>query len=254
MNRTTFFSKIRASLFSGALTGPQVSGIEAILAEADRRNEPLNNVAYALATAQWETANTMQPIREYGKGKGRKYGVPAGPYRHVYYGRGLVQLTWLFNYEKASKKLGFDFVKYPDAVMDPKWAVRILFEGMAGGWFTGKSFKSYIDNIDESDAEDGREYEGARRIINGTDKAKQIAGYALKYEAALRAAGYGLVAQPRPVIPPDTSTPVVYQKQPEVILNSDGVSHTVDKPVAPTVRKSLIAEIIALIVALFKRK
>lgn len=58
---------------------------------------------------------------------------------------------------------------------------------------------------------------------------------------------------PKPVAP-DTYTPVVYQKQPEVILNSDGVSHTVDKPVAPVVRKSLIAEIIALIVALFKRK
>lgn len=199
MNHTTFFDKVRASLFSGALEGGQVSGIEAILAEADRRNEPVNNTAYALATSHWETASTMQPIREYGKGKGRKYGVPTGPYRHVYYGRGLVQLTWLFNYEKASKKLGFDFVKYPDAVMESKWAVRILFEGMTEGWFTGVSFKTFIDAIDESDAEDGREYTGARKIINGTDKAAQIAGYALKYEAALRAANYGTQAAPQPI-------------------------------------------------------
>lgn len=216
MNRTTFFSKIRASLFSGALTGPQVSGIEAILAEAERRNEPLNNVAYALATALLETASTMQPIREYGKGKGRKYGVPAGPYRHVYYGRGLVQLTWLFNYEKAKAKLGFDFVKYPDAVMDPKWAVRILFEGMAGGWFTGVSFKTFIDGIDESDAEDGREYTGARKIINGKDKAAQIAAIALKYEAALRVAGYGTQVKPQPTAQsiPATTKPATPASKP----------------------------------------
>ena len=230
MDRTTFFSKIRASLFSGALTGPQVSGIEAILAEAERRNEPLNNTAYALATAHWETANTMQPIREYGKGKGRKYGVPAGPYRHVYYGRGLVQLTWLFNYEKAKKKLGFDFVKYPDAVMDPKWAVRILFEGMTDGWFTGVSFKTFIDAIDESDAEDGREYTGARKIINGTDKAAKIAAIALKYEAALRAAGYGTQAVPQP-----TAQPIPVES----------------KPIAPSSKPSAWVAILAIIKALF---
>lgn len=230
MNRTIFFDKIRASLFSGALGGAQVSGIEAILAEAERRNEPVNNTAYALATAHWETANTMQPIREYGKGKGRKYGVPAGPYRHVYYGRGLVQLTWLFNYEKAKKKLGFDFVKYPDAVMDTKWAVRILFEGMTDGWFTGVSFKTFIDAIDESDAEDGREYTGARKIINGTYKAAKIAAIALKYEAALRAAGYGTQTIPAVTKP---TTPA-------------------DKPSAP--QSSIWQSIIDFLTAIFKRK
>lgn len=236
MNRATFFSKIRASLFSGALTGSQVSGIEAILAEAERRNEPLNNVAYALATSQWETAKTMQPIREYGKGKGRKYGVPAGPYRNVYYGRGLVQLTWLFNYEKAKKKLGFDFVKYPDAVMDPKWAVRILFEGMTDGWFTGVSFKTFIDAIDESDAEDGREYTGARKIINGTDKAAEIAGIALKYEAALRAAGYGTQA-----------APVAVDTKPQGPAKSSPSKPSASQP-------SIWQAIIAFLAAIFKRK
>ncbi len=37
----------------------------------------------------------MQPIEEYGRGKGRKYGAPAGPYGKIYFGRGYVQLTWL---------------------------------------------------------------------------------------------------------------------------------------------------------------
>lgn len=220
MNRKIFFDKVRASLFGGALKPEQVVGLETILAEAERRKESVNNSAYALATTHLETGATMQPVREgfaksdaaarayVRKHYAKKYGKPAGPYGHYYYGRGYVQLTWLFNYEKAKTRLGFDFVKYPDAVMDPKWAVRILFEGMAEGWFTGKSFKSYIDGIDESDAEDGREYEGARRIINGTDKAKQIAGYALKYEEALRAAGYGesMVAPSTQVVTPSPST------------------------------------------------
>lgn len=205
MDRSKLYAALRkrgSGVFGTSLSQSQVSGIETILVEAERRKEPLNNTAYVLATTHWETASTMQPIREYGKGKGRKYGVPAGPYRHVYYGRGLVQLTWLFNYEKASKKLGFDFVKNPDAVMEPKWAVRILFEGMTEGWFTGVSFKTFIDGIDESDAEDGREYTGARKIINGTDKAAQIAAIALKYEAALRAADYGTQVKPQPAAQP----------------------------------------------------
>jgi len=182
----------------------------------------------------------MQPIREYGKGKGRKYGVPAGPYRHVYYGRGLVQLTWLFNYEKAKKKLGFDFVKYPDAVMDPKWAVRILFEGMTDGWFTGVSFKTFIDAIDESDAEDGREYTGARKIINGTDKAAQIAAIALKYEAALRAANYGTQAAPQAIPATDGTKAQCPAKS------------SPSKPAAP--QSAIWQAILAFIAAIFKRK
>jgi putative chitinase len=51
-------------------------------------------VAYALATAYCETSRTMQPIAEYGNGRGRRYGVAAGPCGQIYYGRGLVQLTW----------------------------------------------------------------------------------------------------------------------------------------------------------------
>ncbi len=35
------------------------------------------------------------------------------------------------------------------------------------------------------------DYVGARRIINGTDKAKTIAGHAVVFETALKAAGYG---------------------------------------------------------------
>ena len=36
---------------------------------------------------------------ELGRGKGKKYGVPAGPYGKIYYGRGPIQITWENNYK-----------------------------------------------------------------------------------------------------------------------------------------------------------
>ncbi len=74
-----------------------------------------------LATAYWETAQTMEPIEEYGKGAGRPYGEPDPATEQTYYGRGYVQLTWLPNYEKASKEIydiefdagGVDLVNNP---------------------------------------------------------------------------------------------------------------------------------------------
>ena len=186
MDRKAFYASLRArgsGVFGTSLSQSQVNGLESLLDEAISRAVPLKHFAYMLATAYHETAHTMQPIREIGKGKGRKYGVPTDPYGHVYYGRGYVQLTWIENYAKASKALGVNFVKDPDRVMEPKLAAAIMFVGMSEGWFTERKLTDYIlgTKVD---------YVGARRIINGTDKAKQIAGYAVAFETALLAASY----------------------------------------------------------------
>lgn len=59
-------------------------------------------------------------IKEIGNGKGKKYGLPAGPYKKLYYGRGPIQITWDYNYklisEKYFKTLGInaDIYKYPE--------------------------------------------------------------------------------------------------------------------------------------------
>jgi putative chitinase len=98
-------------------------------------------------------------------------------------------LTGRANYLKAGTRLGIDLVGNPDLALDPKVAVQILFVGMIDGWFTGKGLSDYLDGIDESDAEDLREFTNSRRIINGVDKQVEIAKIALKFEAALRAAG-----------------------------------------------------------------
>ena len=114
----------------------------------------------------------------------------------LFHGRGYVQLTGRSNYERASKKLNNDFVLNPWLVKDPRYAWPIMRTGMAEGWFTGKSLNSYIDDIDESDSEDFREYTNARRIINGTDKATTIAQLAVDFEYALRTSGYSIASRP----------------------------------------------------------
>ena len=150
------------------------------------RGQSTEDTAYILATAYWETAKTMEPVEEafYLKGKAEAYRKKLRYY--PWYGRGFVQLTWKTNYVKAGKRLGLDFTKDPDLVMDPDIAARILVIGMEEGWFTSKKLNTYIDDIDESDAEDYKEYLEARRIVNGTDKQKEIAKLAIAYEKLLR--------------------------------------------------------------------
>ena len=179
-NRKTFFDNVKKTVFRGRFNSKQVEGLDLILDEAERRRTPLNHLAYIMATALHETASTMQPIREYGRGRGKKYGIPHSETRQVYYGRGYVQLTWHGNYLKASSELGFNFVDNPDKVMEPKFAIQIMFEGMTEGWFTSKKLSDYLDS------ESGREdFKQARYIVNGRDKRVKIAGYALSFQTAL---------------------------------------------------------------------
>jgi len=193
------FSILRNAL--GKLTSSQVSEIEFMVNEFDKdKSVSYPQAAYMLATAWHETAARMLPIEEYGQGKNRTYGTwyrnskdqlysfkdgskttayLSDDYPHLYYGRGYVQLTWYFNYENASKKIGVDFLNNPDLVMNKNHAVKIMIQGMKDGWFTGKKLSDYINQSQ-------KDYVGARRIINGTDKDKLISGYAETFEKALR--------------------------------------------------------------------
>lgn len=185
----------------GKLTQSQVDEINFIVSEFDKdKSISYPQAAYMLATAWHETAARMLPIEEYGQGKNRTYGTwyrnskdqlysfkdgskttayLSDDYPHLYYGRGYVQLTWYFNYENASKKIGVDFLNNPDLVMNKNHAVKIMIQGMRDGWFTGKKLSDYINQSQ-------KDYVGARRIINGTDKDKLISGYAETFEKALR--------------------------------------------------------------------
>lgn len=163
----------------GKLNQKQVDGFNHIIESTNNYNINALKTAYILATAWHETAKTMQPIEEYGKGRGKRYGkhidINGTVYtglKHIYYGRGYVQLTWLTNYVKLGKKLNIDLVNKPELALDPKYASDIMCVGMLEGLFTGKS----LNMIKSS-----KDYEQARKIINGMDKSSLIAGYANKF-------------------------------------------------------------------------
>ena len=178
MNRTQFFNKVRKQLHQGKLNQEQVNGYEAILNELDCYNLSTQEKAYMLATAYHETKYTMQPVREaYWLSEAwRKKNLRYYPH----YGRGYVQLTWPFNYERADRELGLNgaLVANLDLAMQPDIAAKIMIYGMREGWFTNKKLSDYI-KAGKAD------YVGARRIINGTDEARKIAGYAEIFEKAL---------------------------------------------------------------------
>jgi hypothetical protein len=186
MNQTTtfaptaFFDAVRAPLFSGHMTEGQVSGTTVLLDAwfAGYANQDIRWLAYALATAYHETARTMQPIEEYGRGRGRAYGMPDPTTHQVYYGRGYVQLTWIGNYRKMGSLLGLDLVGHPELALVPVHAAAILYSGMTMGIFTGEKLADFFGETTNDPVY-------ARRIINGTDCAQEIAGYYTDFLGAL---------------------------------------------------------------------
>ncbi|MGZ2484256.1 putative chitinase [Rhizobium pisi] len=195
MNRAHFYAAVRSSLFDGSLSRSQVSGIEAVLDEAEKRSTDTRWLAYMLATAFHETDRTMQPIHERGgpdyffrmydpKGKRPKVADDLGNTQTgdgvKFAGRGLVQLTGRRNYTIFGKLVGVDLVANPDAAMQDEIAVRIMFEGMACGLFTGKKLGDYFTATKA-------DWLSARKIINGLDRANDIAGYGKLFLAALKA-------------------------------------------------------------------
>jgi hypothetical protein len=241
MDRAAFYAAVRASrLFGSSLAQRQVDGIEYIFDAAEHRGTPLQFLAYMLATAWHETARTMQPIEEYGHGHGRQYGRPVGPYGKIYFGRGFVQLTWLSNYERAAAELGVDLVRFPEKALELGNATLILFASMELGWFTGKKLADYI-------GPNGADYVNARRIVNGTDLAEKIAGYARGFEAALRKANYGQVEQPSPAPEP------VHAQEPPAVPPLDTFPPLTPAPV-PAAKAGMFALLISLVASLFGRK
>ncbi len=181
-----FFARLRATKPLGpTLTPTEVSGCQAIVKACE--GWQASWIAYALATAFHETAGTMQPIREYGRGKGRKYGVK-GKHGQVAYGRGYVQLTWDWNYQKADDELvlGGRLTRDYDLALDCQIAADIMVRGMREGWFTSRKLGDYLPTGKFGTR---AQFKEARRIINGTDKADLIAGYALAFQDALAAGG-----------------------------------------------------------------
>jgi putative chitinase len=180
IDRQKFFALARLHPFNGSMTQGQVDGCNAILDAWEAWNMAGDRrwLAYMLATSKWETAHTMHPIEEYGHGAGQPYGVPDPETGKAYYGRGYVQLTWKANYQKMSALTGADLVHHPELALDPKLAALIMCEGMKGGLFTGVGLPRYFSATADDPVD-------ARKIINGTDHAQDIAQIHAGFLAAL---------------------------------------------------------------------
>lgn len=180
MDRTAFFASVRRSLFGGRLTEGQVEGLNRILDYRASKWPAMidEELAYLLATAYHETGRAMQPIPE---GGGEKY-LKSKPY-YPWYGRGLVQITWRRNYLKWG-------ITTPDDALEWNTALRVIFEGMIFGTFTGRKLADHISAA-------GQDYRAARAIVNGNDRAREIADYAEAFLEAFHA-GHNPMEQQQP--------------------------------------------------------
>src|SRR5258708_5867015 len=180
----------------GQLGPSQAAGLESLLdnVELDPDLADLRWVAYMLATVKLECADTFMPITERGPQSyfdkyepgtsiGKNLGNTQAGDGFLFRGRGYVQITGRANYQKMSGRLalsgGDDLVLHPEVALQPDVAYKIMSYGMRRGSFTGKRLGNYINAA-------GSDYQQARRIINGLDRADDIAGYAVSFESSLK--------------------------------------------------------------------
>ncbi len=180
----------------GPLTQDLVDALEVLLSQIEQDEGFTNTetdrrqLAYCLATFKWETAHTMRPIDEHGSsayfnsryGPQTKVGKVLGNTKPgdgaLFHGRGYVQITGRRNYTKAKALTGVDLLSEPDRAKNPELAYQIAIKGMRDGWFTGKKLGQFI--------KDGQaDFENARTIINGHDKAQSIADIASRFNELL---------------------------------------------------------------------
>jgi hypothetical protein len=211
-DRKTFFDHVRATLFAGSLSVEQVAGMAALLDywEKTYPSGPRAFISYIMATVYHETGRMMVPVREgfaktdaeavaYVRRQGYAY-AKVGKFGFVAYGRGRVQTTWDANYAKVAKRFNIDCTARPDLLLDPVVDAAVAVTGHVEGIWTGRKLSLYFGpNKSNPD--------GARGIVNGTDRAAMISGYFLKFDDALAAADRAYVAGVPVPPPPATLLP-----------------------------------------------
>jgi putative chitinase len=198
---TKFFAVARAGLLGPTLDDGEVRGCNAIVAAFE--GHPVGDVAYALATAYLETAHTMQPVKEANwlseKAANRYFfrqydieGLRPAKARELgnihpgdgvkFPGRGYPQVTGRNNYQKAQDIFGVPFVEQPELMMVSENAAKVMEHFMEHGLFTGKKLADYIPRTGTATR---AQFVPARRIINGTDRAGDVADYAVAFQSYL---------------------------------------------------------------------
>ena len=218
MQRSVFYAALRrrdSGVFGTSLTQAQVDRMETILTRLDARRIEPAQAAYILGTAYHES-DRFRTMEEYASGaayEGRKTLGNTQPGDGARFrGRGFVQITGRRNYTDWAKRLGVDLVGNPALAARIDHATTILIDGMMLGTFTGKKLPDYVAGAK-------KDYVGARRVVNGTDRAAIIANYARAFEAALVEAGYSPTTAPQtPAKPVPAPAP---QPKPETVPAPD---------------------------------
>jgi predicted chitinase len=188
IDRDMFFDMVRPMF--GNLNQEQVNAMDWFF-DSFPEAITIPQLAYALATVFHETAQTMEPITEYGSSSyfdkyepGTDIGDTLGNTEpgdgEKYKGRGYVMITGRANYQRAQDEIGVPLIDQPELACDRDIARQIMRQGCTQGWFTGKQFSDYIHG-------EMKDYYNCRRVVNGTDCADAIASYAEEFERALEA-------------------------------------------------------------------
>lgn len=189
INRKIFFDEYRKSLDPNRkLDQKEVNAIGEFINFVDQvwSDFTIPQWAYILATTFHETKATFLPVKEacylqenYNWSDAKFEDWAKRNFRYFpYYGRGYVQITWLKNYQYFEKLMGLPLVQNPTLAMVPKTAFFIMVHGFKKGTFTGKKITDYISGPK-------KDYKGARKCINGTDKDELIKTYAILFEKIL---------------------------------------------------------------------
>lgn len=193
INRKLFFDGYKKTLDADKkLTQEEVNDLTTFLdlVEANYKMFNIPQWAYVFATTFHETNGTFRPVKEayWLSESWRKNNLRYYPW----YGRGYVQITWEDNYRKFTPIIGVDLLKNPDDTMIPMNAFSILVIGFQKGLFTQRKVRGkYLPNkisdyiYINKKGEQVRDFDGARRCINGTDKATLISNYARTFEKLL---------------------------------------------------------------------
>lgn len=212
MNLPAFFAGVRP-LFGGELSQQQVEAINAILKAWDQYGDgSIRHLAYILATAKHESADFKYmreiwgptPAQKRYEGREDLGNTVKGDGKR-FMGRGFVQTTGRRNYADWSKRLGLDLLSKPSLAEGLEVAARIIVEGMLKGTFTGKKLADFPSDFVES-----------RRVVNGTDRAAMIAGYAYQFLNAITEAWRVAEPAPAPTPPPKPQTPASEAPAPRI--------------------------------------
>lgn len=254
IDKPTFYAYVRRAPFGGRLTQQQVDGIDQLLDAWNRHGtENMSQLAYVLAGVHHETGGRMVPVREgfastdqgarnavaslFRQGKiTRNYAEPVNGVS--YYGRGRIQNTHLENYQRLQDRFKMPFVSDPDILIrdGEADAVVTVIGHIEGIWTKGAhKLRDYF----------GPGYDnpvGARRIVNGTDKAQLITTYYEAFLSALREAArvYAVSAEAAALAFGAENADEELQEEMAVTSRPKDVTEEAAKPDAPNLTKDKV--------------